>query len=75
MSQMTYSRGSSLDLEKCVENMGNNRFMLIVLASARVRELASKHRHSTRFEHRHPVMTVLKEVERGELGLASVRNI
>jgi DNA-directed RNA polymerase subunit K/omega len=69
------SRGPSVDLEKCVANMDNNRFMLVIIASARTKELAAKNRHSTRFEHLHPVVTVLKEVERGELGLADVQKI
>jgi len=70
-----YSRGPSLDLEQCVANMDNNRFMLIVVASARVREIASKNKHSTRQEHRHPVITALKEVERGELDITGISKI
>jgi DNA-directed RNA polymerase subunit K/omega len=69
------SRGPSLNLEQCVANMGNNRFMLVIVASARVREIASKNKHSTRFEHRNPVVTALKEVERGELGIEGVSKI
>ena len=64
-----------MDLEQCVANMDNNRYTMVVIASARVREIASKNRHSTRTEHRHPVVTVLKEVERGELTLADVQKI
>ena len=75
MAHGTYSRGPDLDLQKCVENMGNNRFMMIVVASARVREIASKNKHSVRLEHRHPVITVLKEIEKGELTLADVQKI
>ena len=75
MSYGNYSRGPNVDLEKCVANMNNNRFMLIVIGSARVREIASKNKHSTRLEHRHPVITVLKEVENGELSLADVQKI
>jgi DNA-directed RNA polymerase subunit K/omega len=70
-----YSRGPSLDLEKCVENMGNSRFMMIIIAAARVREIAAKNKHSTRLEHRHPVITALKEVESGELTLADIQKI
>lgn len=70
-----FSRGPELDLEKCVANMENNRFMLIVVTSARVREIASKNKHSTRFEHRNPVITALKEVEDGELGIAGISKI
>lgn len=75
MSFGTYSRGPELDLEKCAANMGNNRFTMIVIASARVREIANKNKHSTRHEHRHPVITALKEVESGELSLADVQKI
>jgi len=71
----SYSRGPTLDLEKCVANMDNNRFMLIVVASARVREIASKNKHSTRFEHRNPVITTLKEVEEGKLDITGIKNI
>jgi DNA-directed RNA polymerase subunit K/omega len=49
--------------------------MLIVVTSARVREIASKNKHSTRFEHRNPVITALKEVESGELGIAGISKI
>jgi len=55
--------------------MDNNRFMLIVVASARVREIASKNKHSTRFEHRNPVITTLKEVEEGKLDITGIKNI
>lgn len=70
-----YSRGPELDLEKCVANMGNSRFMMVIIASARVREIAAKNKHSTRIEHRHPVVTALKEVERGELTLMDIKKI
>jgi DNA-directed RNA polymerase subunit K/omega len=67
------SRGPSLDLEKCVANMDNNRYMMIVIATARVHEIASKNRHSDRMEHRHPVITALKEVEAGDLDITGIR--
>lgn len=75
MAYGNYSRGPDLDLEKCVANMDNSRFMMVVIASARVREIANKNKHSTRLEHRHPVITALKEVESGELSLADVQKI
>ena len=74
MSQdFKYSRGSTVDVEKCVANMGNNRFMLIVVGAARVRDSAYKNKHSNRVEHRHPVVTVLKEIENGELDLSGIK--
>jgi DNA-directed RNA polymerase subunit K/omega len=75
MSLATYSRGPNLDLEKCVENMENNRYMLIVVASAKAREIAAKNKHSTRFEHLHPVITSLKEVEDGTLDITGIKSI
>ena len=74
MSQVTYSRGSTVDVEKCVENVGN-RFMLIVVGAAKVRELAYKNKHSERFEHRHPVVTILKEIEAGKVNADDLKLI
>lgn len=73
MTVAKYSRGSTVDLEKCVENMSNNRFMLIVVGSARVREIARLNKHSERTEHRHPVVTVLKEIENGQLDISGIK--
>jgi DNA-directed RNA polymerase subunit K/omega len=75
MNQHKYSRGSTVDIEKCVENMGNNRFMLIVVGAAKVREIAYKNKHSERYEHRHPVVTVLKEIENGQLDITGIKYI
>lgn len=72
MNQLTYSRGPSVNIETCVENIGN-RFMLIVVGAARVREMAYKNKHSTRFEHRHPVVTILKEIEAGKINPDDVK--
>ncbi len=56
------SRGPSLDLEQCVENVGN-RYMLVVLAAERARQIKRQNRHSPYREHRFPQMTALKEFE------------
>jgi DNA-directed RNA polymerase subunit K/omega len=66
------SRGPSLDLEKCVANMGNDRYMLVILASARAREIAQQNKHSERFEHRHTPVTALIEVENDKLDIDRV---
>jgi DNA-directed RNA polymerase subunit K/omega len=75
MAYNNYSRGPSLDLEKCVANMENNRFMMIIVASVKAREIASKNKHSTRLEHRHPVITALKQVEAGEIDFSEIKNM
>jgi DNA-directed RNA polymerase omega subunit len=69
------SRGPNLDLEKCVANMGNNRYMMVIVASARAREIANQNKHSERFEHRHPPVTALLEIENGKLDINGIRKI
>jgi DNA-directed RNA polymerase omega subunit len=68
------SRGIKIDTEKCVENIGN-RFNLIIIASARARELSQLNRHSTRHEHLHTPVTALLEVQNGELTLGDIRKV
>lgn len=36
------SRGPSIDMEKCVEEVGHNRFNLVLIASERLREIRRK---------------------------------
>jgi hypothetical protein len=43
------SRSHLLDNEKCVENVGNMRFDLILVASEHLRELKRKHKGSDRY--------------------------
>ena len=68
------SRGTTIDTEKCVENIGN-RFQLIIIASMRAREIAQGNRHSMRHEHWHTPVTALLEVQRGELVLGDIRRV
>jgi DNA-directed RNA polymerase omega subunit len=68
------SRGTKIDTEKCVEKIGN-RFNLVIIASARAREIAQLNRHSTRHEHWHTPVTALLEVQSGELTLEDIRKV
>ena len=73
---MSYtSRGTTIDTEKCVENVGGNRFNLVVIAAARARELSQLNRHSDRIEHLHTPVTALLEVQNGELGFEGIRKV
>lgn len=40
----TLSRGPSIDTEQCVQQVGGNRFNLVLIASVRSRELVRKHK-------------------------------
>jgi len=66
---MTYiSRGTEIDTTKCIENVGGNRFNLVLIASARAREISQQNRHSDKVEHLHTPVTALLEIQNGELG-------
>lgn len=62
------SRGPSLDTDLCVANFGNNRFNMVIGAALRAKEIKRNNRESDRFEHTHPVMTALLEIQNGTLG-------
>jgi DNA-directed RNA polymerase omega subunit len=59
------SRGPSIDMEKCVAAVGGNRFNLVLIASARTREIRRQHAHSDKREHVHPIVTALADIEAG----------
>ena len=60
------SRGPNLDLDKVVEESGGNRFQLIIEAAARARQIRNTNKSSDRFEHTHPCMTALLEIQEGK---------
>jgi DNA-directed RNA polymerase subunit K/omega len=73
--QMSQSRGPGIDLEQCVANMANNRYLMVLIASARAREIARQNKHSSRFEHLHTPVTALLEVETGKLTAEDISKI
>jgi DNA-directed RNA polymerase omega subunit len=46
MKSKVLSRGPSIDTEKCVENVGGNRFDLVLIATERAREIKRQHQES-----------------------------
>lgn len=69
------SRGTTIDTEKCVENIDNNRYLMVIVASLRAREIAVQNRHSDRFEHWHTPVTALLEIQEGKLDLTSIKRL
>ena len=69
------SRGTQIDTDKCVENAGGNRFMLVIMAATRAREISRANRHSDHHEHLHTPVTALLEFQKGELDFSYVKNI
>lgn len=73
---MTYiSRGVDIDTEKCVQNVGGNRFNLVLIASARAREISQANKNSDRHEHLHTPVTALLEVQEGKIGYEGLRKV
>ena len=64
---VSLSRGTTIDTEKCVENIGN-RFDMVLVAAARAREIRRKNRHSDRREHVFAEVTSLLEIQQGKIG-------
>ena len=56
----------NIDTDKCVEQIGN-RFDLVLVASARVRELRRGHAKQVSGQNS-PTITALKEIEAGHIG-------
>jgi DNA-directed RNA polymerase omega subunit len=73
--QQYVSRGTTIDTDLCVENMGGNRYDLVIVAAARARELTMKNKHSDKFWHLHTPVTALLEVQEGKLTIEGIRKV
>lgn len=70
------SRGPMIDTDVCVQQVGGNRFDLVIIASARARELKRQHQHGDRSIGLHAPVQALLEIQSGKIGkeyLAKVR--
>jgi DNA-directed RNA polymerase omega subunit len=62
------SRGTLIDTENCVENVGANRFNLVLIAAARAREIRRQNKDSESREHVFANVTALLEIQEGKVG-------
>lgn len=67
LQKKTLSRGTEINTELCVQNAGGGRFDMVILASARAREIKRQHRESDKREHIFPIVTALLEIQEGKL--------
>ena len=67
MKILTESRGTQIDTDVCVDQIGN-RFDLVIAASARVRELIAKHKQAENPNQLNASVTALLEVQAGKVG-------
>ena len=67
------SRGPQIDTEKCVRNVNNNRFNLILIGAARARELARQNKVTG--THTNEIVPSLLEIQHGKIGLEYLKKI
>jgi len=67
MNNKILSRGPEIDTDKCVELIGG-RFDMVIAASLRAKEIRRNNKESNRFEHTHPIVTALLEIQEGKVG-------
>ena len=69
------SRGTGIDTQQCVENVGGNRFNLVLIAAARAREIKRQHRESDKREHVYSNITALEDIESGKVGIEYLKKV
>ena len=75
MKNKSLSRGPEIDTEKCVENVGGNRFDLVLIASARARELSRRHKAAELQTQINAPVGALLDVQSGAVGREYLKKI
>ena len=75
MKSKTLSRGPNIDTEKCVENVGGNRFDLVLIAAERSREIKRQNQESDKREHVYSIISALTDVQDGSVGREYLKKI
>jgi DNA-directed RNA polymerase omega subunit len=61
------SRGTKIDTQRCVSNANGNKYDLVLMASARAREIKRRNQTSMKQEHVGAPVTALLEIQAGEV--------
>lgn len=74
--KITPSRGSLIDTTQCVNNV-ENKFDLVLIASARAREIKRQHRENPNatFAQVHTNVTALLEIQEGKIGREYLKKV
>jgi DNA-directed RNA polymerase omega subunit len=73
--KLTDSRGPTVDTQRCTEQVGGNRFDLVLIATVRTRELSRRHKaagHTTQFNA--PVSALL-DIQEGKIGREYLKKV
>jgi DNA-directed RNA polymerase omega subunit len=71
----TLSRGTSIDTEKCIENVGGNRFDLVIAAAARSREISRRHRLAEHTTQINAPVAALLDIQEGRVGKEYLKKV
>jgi DNA-directed RNA polymerase subunit K/omega len=75
MNKVDTGRTHLLDNDLCVNNVGNNRYDLVLIASHRSKEIRRANKESNKFEHLHTNVTALLEVQSGKIGREYLKRV
>ena len=75
MTVKSESRGTGIDMDKCVESVGGNRFNLVLIAAERSREIKRQNKDSDKREHVYSSVTALTEIQEGKIGEIYLKKI
>ena len=74
MKHKILSRGTEINTEQCVSNIGG-RFDMVIIAAARAREIRRQNKESDKREHVFPIVTALLEIQEGKIGPEYIKRI
>lgn len=66
------SRGTNIDTEKCVQQAGNKRYDLVLMAAARAREIKQRNQSSMKQEHVGAPVSALLEIQEGKVDISYI---
>ena len=69
------SRNLDIDTEKCVKNIGGNKYDLVLIAAARSREISRQHKMSESPKHLNAPITALLEIQEGKIGREYLKKV
>jgi DNA-directed RNA polymerase subunit K/omega len=75
MKAKILSRGPDIDTEKCVINAGGNRFNLVLIAAARAREIAKKHKFDENTSQPNAPVSALLDVQHGRVDINYLKKV
>jgi DNA-directed RNA polymerase omega subunit len=75
MKVKTLSRGTDIDTEQCVENVGGNRFNLVLIAAVRAREIARRHRDAEKTTQVNAPVQALLDIQQGRVGVSYLKKV